>query len=64
VHAAALGIEVHQLTYGADWQTHGTAEVPWYPTMARFQRSWDEPWESVLARLALRLQQRNEEKSR
>lgn len=64
VHAAALGIEVHQLTYGADWQTHGTGGVPWYPTMTRCLRAWDETWESVLARVACRIRQRNEEMPR
>ncbi len=38
VHAAALGIDVWQLTYGADWQTHGTSGVPWYPGMTRYVR--------------------------
>jgi len=39
VHAAALGIEGPQRTYGTGWQTHCTAERLGYRTMARYPRS-------------------------
>jgi len=59
VHAAALGVEVWQLTCGADWQTHGTHSVPWYPTLRRFPRAWQENWEDVIARVAAALRARS-----
>lgn len=52
VHAAALGVRTWQLAYGADWQMHGTANVPWLPSLRRHPRHWNESWEDVLARLA------------
>ena len=58
VQAAALGVEVWQLTYGADWQTHGSPGVPWFPSMTRYQRRWDEPWSSVLGRVETALKER------
>jgi tetratricopeptide (TPR) repeat protein len=58
IHAAALGVDVWQLTYGADWQTHGTASVPWHPGMQRYLRRWDEPWSVVLDRVAAALSAR------
>lgn len=58
VHAAALGIDVWQLTYGADWQTLGTPGVPWYPGMVRYLRRWDESWSDVLGRVEASLTER------
>lgn len=59
VQAAALGVEVWQLTYGADWQTHGTSGVPWYPGMIRYLRRWDESWTDVLSRVEASLIERS-----
>lgn len=58
VHAAALGVEVWQLAYGADWQTHGTSTVPWFPTLTRYPRRWDESWAMVLSRIEVALMNR------
>jgi tetratricopeptide (TPR) repeat protein len=58
LHAAALGREVWQLAYGSDWQTHGTSAVPWYPSLHRHPRRWDQGWEGVLVELARRLRGR------
>jgi Flp pilus assembly protein TadD len=55
VLAAALGIETWQLTFGADWQTHGTQHNPWYPALRRFPRAWNEDWEEVIAKVAAQL---------
>jgi hypothetical protein len=50
--AAALGIATWQMTYGYDWQTHGTGRNLWFPTMRQFWRRWDERWDDVVARMA------------
>lgn len=46
--SAALGVLTWTMIYGADWQTHGTDHNPWHPTMRRFPRRWDQPWEEVI----------------
>lgn len=56
--AAALGVPTWQLTYGADWQTHGTDRQPWYPAMRRFVRGPDQDWAPVMTRVAMELAQR------
>ncbi|HKA42729.1 MAG TPA: tetratricopeptide repeat protein [Burkholderiales bacterium] len=53
--AAALGVPTWQLTYGADWQIHGTHRNLWYPVMTQFKRAWNERWEEVLAVVGQRL---------
>lgn len=58
VHAAALGVDVWQLAYGADWQTHGTPGMPWFPSLRRFLRRWDESWPDVLGRVEASLIER------
>jgi hypothetical protein len=50
--AAALGIETWQMTYGYDWQTHGTGRNQWFPAMRQFWRSRNEGWNEVVARMA------------
>jgi tetratricopeptide (TPR) repeat protein len=50
--AAALGIETWQMTYGYDWQAHGTGRNLWFPTMRQFWRRWDERWNDVVSRMA------------
>jgi hypothetical protein len=50
--AAALGLPVWQLHYGAYWQGHGTPHNLWYPAMRVFHRKWDEDWEAVMQRVA------------
>ena len=52
VHAAALGVEVWQLHYGVDWQAHGTAGNPWFPTLVRHARRPDQAWDEVLGGIA------------
>jgi hypothetical protein len=52
LQAAALGVPTWQLTYGADWQIHGTGRNVWLHAIRRFERRWDEPWKEVLARLS------------
>jgi hypothetical protein len=52
IHAAALGIETWQFSFGADWQTLGTGGNPWLPAMRRYPRAWTERWDSVFARIA------------
>ncbi len=46
--SAALGVHTWAMIYGADWQTHGTGHNPWHPTMRRFPRRWDQPWEEII----------------
>ncbi|MEO8442713.1 MAG: hypothetical protein ABI547_09515 [Betaproteobacteria bacterium] len=50
--AAALGIETWQMTYGYDWQTHGTGRNQWFPAMRQFWRSRNAGWNEVVARMA------------
>lgn len=56
VLAGALGVETWQLTYGGDWQTHGTPHNPWYPSMRRYVRGWQQPWCAVTTAVAGELQ--------
>jgi tetratricopeptide (TPR) repeat protein len=58
VQAAALGIPTWQMSYGTDWQTHGTDRNPWFPAMTRFQRRWDQNWPDVFADVAAKLRVR------
>jgi len=55
IQTPALGVETWQLSYGVDWQTHGTDRNPWLPAMTRFQRRWDQSWTDVLCEIAARL---------
>ena len=55
VLAAACGVPTWVLTYGVDWQTHGTDRQPWYPVMRRFVRQPDQDWSSVVQRVAIEL---------
>jgi tetratricopeptide (TPR) repeat protein len=57
VQAAALGVPTWQLTYGVDWQTHGTERNVWLPALRRFERRWDESWQTVIARAARALRE-------
>jgi hypothetical protein len=52
VLAAAVGVETWQMTYGADWQTHGTLANPWLPAMVRFERRWNQSWEELIPAVA------------
>lgn len=58
IQSAALDIETWQMSYGGDWQTHGTERNPWLPAIVRFQRRWDQTWAEVMAELAGRLARR------
>jgi Flp pilus assembly protein TadD len=58
VQAAALGIATWQMSYGVDWQTHGTGRNLWFPTVTRFQRRWDQTWREVLAGISSELRAR------
>jgi tetratricopeptide (TPR) repeat protein len=53
--SAALGVPTWQLNYGREWQRHGKADNPWYPSMRNHVRRWDESWEAALARIASEL---------
>lgn len=57
--AAALGVEVWQMDYGLSWQTHGTKGNPWFPTLVRYERRWDQKWPEILGRIARQLRQRS-----
>ena len=56
--AAALGVEVWQLGYGIEWQLHGTERNPWFPTMTRHERKWNQEWPDIISVLAQRLRER------
>jgi tetratricopeptide (TPR) repeat protein len=56
LQSAALGVPTWQLTYGADWQIHGTGRNVWLPAIRRFERRWDEQWIEVLSRVGAALQ--------
>ena len=58
VQSAALGIETWQMSYGGDWQTHGTDHNPWLPAIVRFQRPWNKTWRTMLSEIAERLRAR------
>lgn len=53
--AAAVGVPTWQMSYGFDWQTHGTQGNPWLPAIVRFQRRWDQEWDEVIGEIARRL---------
>jgi tetratricopeptide (TPR) repeat protein len=53
--AAALGVPTWQMSWGVDWQTHGTDRNLWFPAMTQFKRSWDQSWDEILALIAERL---------
>ena len=55
IHAAAVGVPTWQLSYGADWQTHGRTDNPWLPSMRRFPRAWTESWQEVFERIGAEL---------
>jgi len=55
MQAAAHGVETWHLSYGPEWQMHGTPGFPWLPKLHRFERRWDETWHCVLGRVAERL---------
>ncbi len=54
---AAMGVPVWQLSYGADWQTLGTERNPWYPSMRRYLRHWDQGWEEIISQVAADLRE-------
>ena len=58
VLSAALGVETWQLSFGCDWQTHGTDSNPWFPSMVRFQRRWDQTWPQSLQEVEMQLHKR------
>jgi tetratricopeptide (TPR) repeat protein len=49
VMAAALGIPTWRMSYGPDWQLHGTNRNLWHPSMVIFGRRWDQSWDEVIA---------------
>jgi tetratricopeptide (TPR) repeat protein len=55
LQAAALGVETWQMSYGPDWQTHGTEGNVWLPRTVRFERRRGETWPEVLETVASRL---------
>lgn len=52
IQAAALGLPCWQMSYGADWQAHGTEHNPWYPTMKCFQRKAEQSWSEIIEQIA------------
>ena len=56
--SAALGVPTWQMSYGVDWQVHGTGRNPWFPAMTQFQRQWHEEWDPALETIAERLRER------
>ena len=50
--AGALGVPCWQMTSGTDWTILGTENNPWFPTMKRFPRRWEQPWSEIMARIA------------
>jgi hypothetical protein len=50
--AAGLGVPTWQLTYGPNWQTHGTGRNPWLPAMVRFERRWNQSWDELIPEVA------------
>lgn len=59
MQAAALGVEVWQMGYGLSWLAHGTEGTPWFPTLKRYDRRWDQQWSEVLATIAHHLRERS-----
>jgi tetratricopeptide (TPR) repeat protein len=59
VMAGALGKPVWQLTFvsSGDWQSLGTDYVPWFPSMKRFDRTYEQPWDAAIAAVAEQLRQ-------
>jgi len=53
--SAALGVPTWQMNHGVEWQLHGLDHNPWYPSMRNYARRWDQPWEDVLAKIAVEL---------
>ncbi|HZM44614.1 MAG TPA: tetratricopeptide repeat protein [Burkholderiales bacterium] len=53
--SAALGVRTWQMSYGADWQVHGTDRNPWFPAMTQLKRAWNQEWDEVIADIAARL---------
>jgi hypothetical protein len=54
--SSALGVPTWQLHHGADWKMHNLDHHPWYPTLRRFQRGLDQPWDEVIREVAAQLQ--------
>jgi tetratricopeptide (TPR) repeat protein len=55
--SAALGVPTWQMSYGADWQVHGSDRNPWFPAMTQFKRAWNEEWGPILLAMAVRLRE-------
>jgi Tfp pilus assembly protein PilF len=56
--AGAVGTPTWLLNLDNDWTMLGTDAVPWFPSVQVFLKSWDEPWEPLLGRVAERLAER------
>jgi tetratricopeptide (TPR) repeat protein len=50
--SSAVGVETWQMSYGPDWQMHGTADNPWHRSLKLYRRPWNVRWESVIGRVA------------
>jgi len=53
--AAAIGVPAWVTISGFYWQNFGTAENCWYGHMTTVHRSWEQPWEITLNRVAAML---------
>jgi tetratricopeptide (TPR) repeat protein len=53
--AGAVGTPTWLLNLDCDWTMLGTDHMPWFPSVEVFAKSWDEPWEPLLGRVAERL---------
>jgi tetratricopeptide (TPR) repeat protein len=56
--AGAVGTPTWLLNLDSDWTMLGTDRMPWFPSVEVFAKSWDEPWEPLLGRVAERLAER------
>ena len=50
--AGALGVPTWLLDYGNKWQTLGSDHFPWFPSVRRFARRWNQPWDETIIELA------------
>jgi tetratricopeptide (TPR) repeat protein len=58
MHAAALGVETWQFSFGSDWQLLGADRNPWLPALRRYPRAWTDSWADVFERVAADLDAR------
>jgi tetratricopeptide (TPR) repeat protein len=60
--AGALGAETWLFAYphAMTWATLGCDHTPWFPSVRLFSRTWNQPWQGVVERVAAALRRRCE----